>query len=105
MYLDKTIAEIEWLERIFSVPDTRPLSPSDIEHPGNTALRISSGVRALAKRETSTFQANSMVTMIAELRWRSRCVQPCPELSGWLETFDNTERRHSRTHLGRVSLK
>lgn len=27
---DGAIAEIEWLERIFSVPDTRPLSPSDI---------------------------------------------------------------------------
>jgi hypothetical protein len=27
---DQTIAEIEWLERIFAVADTRPLSPSDI---------------------------------------------------------------------------
>lgn len=27
---EQTIAEIEWLERIFSVPDTRPLSTSDI---------------------------------------------------------------------------
>jgi hypothetical protein len=26
----QTIAEIEWLERIFTVPDTRPLSPSDL---------------------------------------------------------------------------
>jgi hypothetical protein len=26
----QTIAEIEWLERIFAVPDTRPLGPSDL---------------------------------------------------------------------------
>jgi hypothetical protein len=25
MNLDRTIAEIEWLERLFSLPDTRPL--------------------------------------------------------------------------------
>jgi len=30
MNAEKTIAEIEWLERIFSVPDTRPLSPNDL---------------------------------------------------------------------------
>jgi len=27
---ERTIAEIEWLERIFAVPDTRPLSRSDL---------------------------------------------------------------------------
>jgi hypothetical protein len=27
---EQTIADIEWLERIFAVPDTRPLSPSDL---------------------------------------------------------------------------
>jgi hypothetical protein len=27
---EQTIAEIEWLERIFTVPDTRPLSASDL---------------------------------------------------------------------------
>jgi hypothetical protein len=30
MNIDQTIAEIEYLERIFAVPDTRPLSPSDL---------------------------------------------------------------------------
>ena len=30
MNIDRTIAEIEWLERIFAVPDTRPLSASDL---------------------------------------------------------------------------
>jgi len=30
MNAEKTIAEIEWLERIFAVPDTRPLSPTDL---------------------------------------------------------------------------
>jgi len=30
MDTEQTIAEIEYLERIFSVPDTRPLSPSDL---------------------------------------------------------------------------
>ena len=30
MDTEKTIAEIEWLERIFALPDTRPLSPSDL---------------------------------------------------------------------------
>jgi hypothetical protein len=30
MNIDRTIAEIEWLERIFAVPDTRPLSLSDL---------------------------------------------------------------------------
>jgi hypothetical protein len=30
MDADHTIAEIEWLERIFAVPDTRPLSASDL---------------------------------------------------------------------------
>jgi hypothetical protein len=30
MNAEKTIAEIEWLERIFAVPDTRPLSASDL---------------------------------------------------------------------------
>jgi len=30
MDAEQTIAEIEWLERIFAVPDTRPLSPSDL---------------------------------------------------------------------------
>jgi hypothetical protein len=27
---EQTIAEIDWLERIFAVPDTRPLSASDL---------------------------------------------------------------------------
>jgi hypothetical protein len=27
---ERTIAEIEYLERIFAVPDRRPLSPSDL---------------------------------------------------------------------------
>lgn len=30
MDTEQTIAEVEWLERIFAVPDTRPLRPSDL---------------------------------------------------------------------------
>jgi hypothetical protein len=30
MDVEHTIAEIEWLERIFTAPDTRPLSASDV---------------------------------------------------------------------------
>jgi hypothetical protein len=30
MDAEQTIAEIEWLERIFAVPDSRPLSASDL---------------------------------------------------------------------------
>jgi hypothetical protein len=30
MDAEQTIAEIEWIERIFAAPDTRPLSPSDL---------------------------------------------------------------------------
>jgi len=30
MDAEQTIAEIEWLERIFAVPDIRPLSPCDL---------------------------------------------------------------------------
>jgi len=30
MNIYRTIAEIEYLERVFAVPDTRPLSPSDL---------------------------------------------------------------------------
>jgi hypothetical protein len=30
MDTEQTIAEIEWLERIFAAPDTRPLSASDL---------------------------------------------------------------------------
>jgi hypothetical protein len=30
MDAEQSIAEIEWLERIFAVPDTRPLTPSDL---------------------------------------------------------------------------
>jgi len=30
MDADQTIAEIEWLERIFAVPDTGPLSAGDL---------------------------------------------------------------------------
>ena len=30
MDAEQTIAEIKWLERIFAVPDTRPLSASDL---------------------------------------------------------------------------
>jgi hypothetical protein len=30
MNIDRTIAEIETLERIFAAPDTRPLTPSDL---------------------------------------------------------------------------
>ena len=30
METNQTIAEIEWLERIFAVSDTRPLSASDL---------------------------------------------------------------------------
>jgi hypothetical protein len=30
MDAENTIAEIQWLERIYAVPDTRPLSPSDL---------------------------------------------------------------------------
>jgi hypothetical protein len=30
MDAEQTIAEIEWLERMFSVPDARPLSASDV---------------------------------------------------------------------------
>ena len=29
MNLEKSIAEIEWLEHLYSVPDTRPLQSSD----------------------------------------------------------------------------
>jgi len=27
---EQTISEIEWLERVFALPDTRPLSPADL---------------------------------------------------------------------------
>jgi len=30
MNAEQSIAEIEWLERIFAVPDTRPLSANDL---------------------------------------------------------------------------
>ena len=30
MDAEQTLAEIEWLERIFAVPDARPLSASDL---------------------------------------------------------------------------
>ncbi|HET7889981.1 MAG TPA: hypothetical protein VFL34_00545 [Candidatus Sulfotelmatobacter sp.] len=30
MDTEQTIDEIEWLERVFAVPDTRPLTPSDL---------------------------------------------------------------------------
>ena len=30
MNAERTISEIEWLERIFAEPDTRPLSASDL---------------------------------------------------------------------------
>jgi hypothetical protein len=30
MDAEKTITEIEWLERVYAVPDTRPLNTSDI---------------------------------------------------------------------------
>jgi hypothetical protein len=30
MNAENTISEIEWLERIFAVPDTRPMSASDL---------------------------------------------------------------------------
>lgn len=30
MDLERTITEIEWLERIFRAPDTRPMSASDL---------------------------------------------------------------------------
>jgi hypothetical protein len=30
MDAERTIAEIEWPERFFAVPDTRPLSASDL---------------------------------------------------------------------------
>jgi hypothetical protein len=30
MNAEQSIAEIEWLERTFAVPDTRPLSQSDL---------------------------------------------------------------------------
>jgi len=30
MDVEHTIAEIEWLERIFAVPDNRPMSASDL---------------------------------------------------------------------------
>jgi hypothetical protein len=30
MDAEQTIADIEWLERIFAEPDTRPLIPSDL---------------------------------------------------------------------------
>jgi hypothetical protein len=30
MDAEQTIADIEWLERTFAVPDTRPLNPSDL---------------------------------------------------------------------------
>lgn len=30
MDAEKTIADIEWLERIFAVPDSRPMTASDL---------------------------------------------------------------------------
>lgn len=30
MNLERTIAEIEWLEQLFTLPDTRPLQLSDL---------------------------------------------------------------------------
>ena len=29
-YAERTVAEIKWVERIFALPDARPLSPSDL---------------------------------------------------------------------------
>ncbi len=31
MELERTIAEIEWLERLYALPDTRPLILSDLD--------------------------------------------------------------------------
>jgi hypothetical protein len=36
MDTEQTIAEIEWLERVFAVPDTRQLSPSDLSAANRT---------------------------------------------------------------------
>jgi hypothetical protein len=44
MDAEQTIAEIEWLERIFRVPDARPLTRSDL---------------SAAKRRHDEMQANS----------------------------------------------
>jgi hypothetical protein len=39
MNIDRTIAEIDWLERIFSVPNTRPLSGRDLAAANGKARR------------------------------------------------------------------
>jgi hypothetical protein len=53
MDAEQTIAEIEWLERIFAVPDTRPLSPSR-----------PLGCESTARRDASQ---QSVVSSVAEL--------------------------------------
>ena len=49
MDVERIIAESEWLERVFAVPDTRPLSASDIaaanrRHDAFDSLRTSVSV-------------------------------------------------------------
>jgi hypothetical protein len=45
MNIDRTIAEIERLERIFAVPDTRPLSASDLSAANRSTTKCSRTVR------------------------------------------------------------
>jgi len=50
MDAEQTIAEIEWLERIFAAPDTRPLSASDLW--AESVGRLSLQFRLVGVRET-----------------------------------------------------
>jgi hypothetical protein len=56
MDAEQTIAEIEWLERIFAMPDTRPLSARDLSRltkGTSKCSRIALGFHALASVRVS----------------------------------------------------
>jgi hypothetical protein len=68
MDTEQTIAEIEWLERIFSVPDTRPPSARD----------LSAANRRHDERLTFSFVASTEMNWDAPLAQRTECPNANP---------------------------
>jgi len=60
MDTERSIAEIEYLERIFAVPDSRPLSPSDLSAANRRHDRHCAARRDLSNRRTMEFDGTAV---------------------------------------------
>jgi hypothetical protein len=63
MDAERSIAEIEWLEHIFVVPDTRPLSASDLLYATSTAVK---NVAVAGQKQSDTWMHSDLTLQCSQ---------------------------------------